>query len=103
MTDSHIFDPSADGEYDFESNNYYLTDSQISAASKKVSASDKAIVLPYIEETEMLKRELCLGRMTDAEVTQKCNAAEDALLKKTGVWAYQTETFREFYAAISHP
>ena len=30
----------------------------------------------------MLKRELCLGRMTDAEVTRKCNEAEDALLKK---------------------
>ncbi len=103
MAISHIYDPTVDGEYDFNSNDYYLTDIQISLASEKVSAENGTVVVAYIKETEMLKRDLCLGRMSDAEVTQKCNAAEEALLKKIGVWAYQTEAFRQFYSAISFP
>ncbi len=103
MAIPHIYDPSVDGEYDFESNNYYLTDNQIHAASEKVSADNGMLVVGYIEETEKLKRDLCLGKMSNADVTRKCNAAEDALLKKIGVWAYQTEAFRQFYSAISHP
>ena len=103
MAIPHIYNPFADGEYDFESDEYYLTDDQIKRAVGKVSANDKATVLGYIEETEILKRNFCLGRLPEADVTQKCNAAEEALLKKIGVWAYQTEAFRQFYSAISHP
>lgn len=100
MQDVHVYNKAVDGLYDFEQMTYFLTDEQIEKAALAVTGQTSIVVIESIRFTETLKRDCCLGRLTDAECTRQCSIAENNVKSKIGVWSYQTEAYRQFYSAL---